>query len=86
MKTYIVTIPVTVSVAVAFKSDETLTDEQAFELATDELPWNLDVKKGEDSEDTFDVSINNWEVHEWVVKGRVFTGVQNEYTVESEDW
>jgi hypothetical protein len=84
MKKYIVTIPITASVTVEFEYDTTLTDKQAFNIAG-EFCWNVDVEKDDDTEDSFNLFINEWEVHQNVIKNGKFCGVQDEFTVEIEE-
>jgi hypothetical protein len=85
LKLYTVLVPVTVAVSIVFESDEDLTDEQAFDIAVDK-GWTVDASKsGEDPGDTFDVSINEWQVHDKVNEGNKYNGVIDHFDVESED-
>jgi hypothetical protein len=85
MKLYTVLIPITAAVAIVFESDEELTDAQAFDKALNK-DWTVDAfKSDKDPGDTFDISLNEYEPHEYIVKGNTYCGVINEYDVESEE-
>lgn len=76
MPKFDVFVPCTVSICVTVDADN---KEHAKEIAFD-MQWGIKIDR-ENLDNTADVEIEEFQLHEQVVKGNVFYGVQNELEV-----